>query len=547
VTTPEEPALDPTRPAREQTAKKAGHPVVRAFSVLVVVFSGMFALLAITAALAGLGLWWALGLSLIPAWGLPLFLGLRAAHALKQKGLGPLLRRSLLVALILLVQLTSTLVVFEWVGRSSGDVAATLLVALDETVGNVPVLSGVLEKYANDEKSEVLEILRTPAPVADGGVVDGGAASADGGIRDAEAADAKVGDKSAESDAGTATVDVAAAGAPKGPAVLRAVSVVKTRVGVALVVHHLDKAGVHSARTVSLEPHADAGNPTAARVSPNGNGVVVIGGRDVFVFDETRPLEKVRPLARGYTVRAGDIVERIHDAAVDDDGNLLVVADVVFAETPDKRPRAALLAWDPKRPMTYTVVRKAGDAVVDAPEGSVADRFRLQSVGSDGSVTVVEAFLEGGVGQAKDTSSQAFVQNPERLLVGHLDRMSSLREIARTDDAAGGLPRRALHAFLDGVSLPDGRVFFDANFKEEGRAGWLFVSARDAVTAVARPRYPDGAPWAPRAPRLRDLGVDFDGNALFIDGKLGRRLAFGPIENLENTRVFGSRAPATRA
>ncbi len=492
------------------------------FALLALAFVGgaTLATLALAAALFFLGLWPALALGLLVAVGLPLFLVLRLGRTLKRRRLPALVQNiaSLLLALATHAALFG--VCLDWVGRSAGDVFLVANTLVERTVGEVPLLSGILKRGAEEA---TLTREGAPRPAGDGGpaATDGGPSPSDGGLAGEAAPGGDGGVTPTSPSPLTARSDV-------NRAVSGLVSLVRTdRGGYAAVVITLDAGGATAKRTLDLTRFASEGGPVAADASKDGGAAFVTGGGSVVYAGPGESPRALPALSRGakLPLAAGSRDTRslraVRDVAIAPGGALLAVADIVVKSFNDAAApvqlHSALLGYDPGKPAPVVVLRVSGQAVPDAAEGSVSSGFALRRAGPAGRVALVESFLEGGSGANSD----------ERLFAGRVDEGNLLQEVARTGDAVDGLPQRALARFGEASVLADGRVLFGAGFLEEG-AGATLLSGRagQPPRALAAEAVRDGkTPWPLTAPAAPELFAEPDGRFAFVKPGAGIVLA----------------------
>lgn len=469
--------------------------------------------------------------------GLPLFLALRAAAALKRRGRGPLMRRLVVIALIAATQVAIFGVILQYTARTTGHLAMTAYEVL-EVVGPVPVLSSLL--YAHAERHDVKSRKdQGPQPGPDGGVLiaDGGPAGADGGIAGAGAGAAKLvvdagaaGDAGTAAPPGTATARLPAPPKPKpgkplsaraaGKPVRTFCAGVQTNEGDdLLVVGTIAAGGAFTARAVELGSHAQLGAATLVECADDGAVAAILGGAHLVLARPGKTTaELVKGLAPGNKL-AGLEVQAVRDVVIGPGGNGLAVIDLLGGGEGGEagEVKQALVAL-PKGPQLPLVLRKAGDKVPgSASEATVAKSWSFKKSSGAGSVLVTETYLEGGDDLATRLSGETWVVNPQRLLVVKLAAPKALVEIARTGLEPSGIAGFELQIFGDAWLLSDGRALFDANFLEQGSDGWLFLHKPGAgVFAVAPEKHDmsDG-PWTAQPPRVRSLEATADGVFVF--------------------------------
>jgi hypothetical protein len=492
---------------------------------------GLLATFATATAVAGLGLWIALAVAVLPSLLLPAAIFFRLLMIGRKRRLAPPVRLGMAAGAALLLQVGLVIGAFELAGRTVGDVASVTQAAMEETVGEVPFFSRVLTKLSDsgdrtlpDPRHPHAGIPTTTAalPVAaDAGpaatVADGGSAappprepaSTDGGV-------ANVAATPMPPDAG-----VAVPAPVVGAAVLQTASLAKTEAGEhAVIVTTVDGEGRASHRLYPLAAFTDKGNPRTADVSLDGELAVLIGTAQV-VRRAGDALVAVAALSRGQTFGAqnvhGDDIEvelrSIDDLRVLKGGTLLVTGTILFEDGGKPQLLAAVLAWLPSAPDVPVLIRRQGEGVPGAEKGQ-ARRFELKGASPFGAFAVVEHFTENDIDVPTNTSGAVWRMNPQRLLVGHADAPDALAEVARTGVSAAGGADRTVQAFIDVAFAGDDRIVADVNYQQRGRDGALVVIGIDgAVSKVAT----KGSLFAKGAPRVRWLSVDPEGFLAYID------------------------------
>lgn len=462
--------------------------------------------------------------------GLPLFLALRAAAALKRRGRGLLLRRLVVIALVAATQLAMFGVILQYTSRTTGHLAMTAYEVLD-VVGPVPVVSSLL--YAHAERHEVKPRKdKDKAAPADGGVLvtDGGVAASDGGAAPVAASDAGV----TTSDAGvsravpptTPTARLPAPAPPKpgvglsprgaGKPVRTFCAGVQTTEGDALViVGTVGAGGAFTSRTVELGAHERLGDLTVVECADDGTVAAVLGGAHLVTARPGKPVvEVVRQLAPGG--KLGELeIQAVRDVVIGPGGSGLAIVDLVGGEA--GVVTQALVAL-PKGQQPPLVLRRAGDTVPGAAtDATVAKSWSFKKGSGAASVLVVETYLDGGDDVVTRLSGEQWMVNPQRLLVVRLDAPKALVELARTGLEPSGIAGSELQIFGDAWLFPDGRALFDANFLEAGSDGWLFVARPGAGVFALAPEKRDagGVPWTAQPPRVRSLEATPDGLFVF--------------------------------
>lgn len=499
-------------PAREaplpQGSSSSRSPFGLGLFLVAFTLGAVLATLALASALSFLGLWSALALGFFVAVGLTLFLALRVSNALKRRGTPALARHLLATLLALVTHLALFGVCLDWVGRSLGDVFLVADALVTRTVGDVPLLSGILRRGAEEA---TVSLDGEPLATRDGGPSAEGAPAGDGGPQ----AMAPAGD-------GGPAASVPSVLSPRSDVkrpVAGVVSLVRTdRGGYGAVVTTLDAGGHTSSRALDLTPFSADGGPVAADAARDGSAAFITGGGSVvYAGPDERP-RALPSLARGTKLPAkpgskdSRVLRAVRDVVIAPGGALLAVADVVIQSFNDPSDRGtvhpALLGYHPRAPGPVLVLRISGDPIPEAAEGSLSTGYELRRSGPAGRVAVVEAFLEGGDGASND----------ERLLAGRIDEGALLEEIARSGDAVVGLPLRALARFEEASVLADGRVLFGATFMEENAGASLFVGrGGQAPIALGAEAVRDGkAPWPTTSPAVAHLVAEPDGRFAFL-------------------------------
>lgn len=513
--------LDAPGEAPAPAASRSRSPLGLVLFALVFALGGGIATLALTAALSFLGLGSALALGFFLAIGIPLFLALRVSGALKRRGT-PALARHLLAALLGLLTHAALLgITLDWVGRSVGDIFLVADALVSRTVGEVPLLSGILRRGAEEA---TVSLDGQPLDATEGGPSEG-----DGGP-EGEREEPEV--ASLPTDGGpAASASAPAVLSPRTKAerpVAGVVSLLRTdRGGYGAIVTTLDAGGATSSRVLDLTPFAADGGPVAADAARDGSAAFVMGGGNVVYAGPEEAPRALPALARGAKLpsKAGAKETRslraVRDLAIAPGGALLLVADLVVTEGSagdgPARVRRALLGYHPRSPSPVRVLRAAGDPIPHAAPGSASTSYALRRSGPAGRVAVVEGFLEGGDGAANDW----------RLLAGRIDEAALLEEVARTGDAVIGLPERAVGAFEEASVLADGRVLFGAGFLEEGVGSSLFLGRPGAepVALAAEAVREQRAPWPTTTPSAPHLIAEPDGGFAFTRPGAGVVLA----------------------
>lgn len=448
---------------------------------------------------------------------LPLVLSIRATLALKKKKPSVLLRRVVALFLVVLIQFTVFLAGFVNLGMGSATTTAELAAAAVTVFGAVPGLGGMLEKAATD-----------------GGALDVKTPKGPNGPNDP--VDVTKGSTAVFPHAGA----VASGLSPRtGGRVIHALAagVQTTEGNIVIVSWSLAFGGETRVRTIDLKAYASLGIPTRVEVADDGGLAVVLGGAQVIVVKAgTTAAEHDKALSRGS--RVGDLeIQQVKDIAIAPGGAVLMSVDAF--DSKKGAVRQALIA----RAVGGVpfAARTAGDVVdTAATPGDLPNSARgyaIKSSDGSGAVVVEEEFLAGGVDVGTRLSGPQWTLNPRRLLGGQIDNPRALVELARSGVEPSGVEHVSLQAFGDAALLPDGRCFFDANYREEGARGWLFSTRSGggiftvSPELVAKPE----APFAERAPRTRHLSVEAEGNFVFVnrDGAL----LLGNTSRLQDARV----------
>jgi hypothetical protein len=506
-----------------------------------ILFGVLFGLLAgvAFAAWAGalLGAIGGLVVGLLLSWALPLFLGARAAVALKKKKPDSvLLRRLTALFLVALVQTTVFLAGFVNLGAGNATASAELSVAALPLLSGVPGLGPWLKDVAT-KGGMIVPDDTTPATTT----------TADAGPPAAGRADAGSADAGATAAATLPTTPGGLQPRAGGRVVGTLAAGVQTTEGDdAVVVWQVLFGGQTVARVVDLQAFSALGPFTRVESSSDGFVAVVLGGAQLVTAMPSGPASHDKALSRG--ARIGELdVQGLRDVAIGPGGALLAVVD---AFDPRANKAVAALVARPAGGGAAFVVRKAGD-VVDPPAkkgeaANVSHAFSIKRGDGSGAVVVEEVVLEGGVDEGTKASGAQWTLNPRRLLSGQLDNPRALAEVVRTGAEPSGIDGTTLLAFGDAVLLPDGRVVFDGNAVEEGARGWLF-SARVGGGAFAISPELVGKPEAPFssvAPRVRNLSITGDGDFAFVnrDGAV----VTGPLARPADAKTSVLRADALR-
>jgi hypothetical protein len=241
-------------------------------------------------------------------------------------------------------------------------------------------------------------------------------------------------------------------------------------------------------------------------------------------------------------------VQNVRDVAVGPGGALLLAIDAF-----DAKKNAVVQALVARSVGgAGFIVRRAGSTVEGEKlvAGEVADTtsgYSIKRHDGQGHVVVEEIFVEDDTDVGTKLDGAKYTMNPRRLLVGTIDTPRALTELVRTGDQPSGVESVTLQGFADAIALPDGRVFFDANFVEEGPRGWLFSARLGGGAFAVAPELvgkPE-APFAERAPRTPRLSVEPEGGFSFItrDGAL----MLGSLQRLAESKPVLLRADAVHA
>ncbi len=462
----------------------------------------------------------ALLLGFVFAWVLPLVLAVRAVLALKKKNRPVLLRRVVAAFLVGLVQLTTFLAGFVNLTEDKG--SAEMAAAALPVFGHFPVVGGMLEKVAKE-----------------GGMLDPKKDPKD--PKDPKTTDPKTDPTAATN----ATPNAATGLSPRagGRAIGAFAAGAQTLEGdLVVVVWSVAFGGAVTSRTIDLAAFSSFGNPTRVEVADDGGAVVVLGGAQLITIKAGATTgEHDKLLSRGGKISDLEI-QQVKDVAIAPGGALVVTVDAF--DSKKGAVRQALLARGAAGSgggAPY-VVRKAGDVVdAAAKEGdfaNVSQGFVIKAGSSNGSVVVEEEFLEGDADIGIKMSGATWAMNPRRLLVGQVDNPRALSELVRTGNDPSGVENVSLQTFGDAALLADGRVYFDANYVEEGARGWLFNARSGGGVFAVAPELigkPE-APFGERAPRSRHLVVDGDGVSFAFVNKDGA-VVKGPLTRLQDAKI----------
>jgi hypothetical protein len=494
--------------------KKAAGPRRLLSLALTIVFGVGFGALAAVAFAAWargfLGDVFALVVGFLLAWVLPLVLSVRAVLALKKKNRPLLLRRVVGAFLVVLVQLTVFLAGFVHLGQGTATTSGELAAAALPFFGPVPVVGGVLEKTAKD-----------------GGALD---------VK--QPADPKAPKDPTTKDPTTPALATGLSPRAGGRPIGAIAAAAQTLEGdVVVVVWSVAFGGALTSRTIDLGAFAAMGNPTRVEAADDGSVAVILGGAQLLTVKAGAVVAELdKTLSRGSNLSGLD-VQQLKDVAIAPGGAVLLTVDAY--DSKQGAVRQALLARPPGG--FPFIVKKAGDVVdAGAAKGdlqNLSQGYSIKAGSSNGAVVVEEEFLEGEADIGMKMGGAQWVMNPRRLLVGQIDNPRALSELVRTGQDPSGVDNLSLQTFGDATLLPDGRVYFDANFVEEGARGWLF-NARSGGGAFAVAPELIGKPEAPfgeRGPRLRHFVVDADGTTFAFVNKDGA-VVVGPLSRLQDAK-----------
>ena len=522
------------------------------FGVLAGIAFGAYASRLLPAVFAVLGGW-------ILALVLPAFLAVRAVLALRRRGKGVLLQRLTAAFLVFVTQLTVFLGGFFQLGQQQASVSGELALAGFSVFGSVPVLGGMLEKHARDERA----LFDDNKP--------GEKSPADAQHAGPQAAGLQARGLQART-AGGRVVRSAAAG------------ITTTTGDIVVLAWQLGFGGAAQRRVIELSAHAALGNPTRIATSDDGFVAVVLGGSTLLV---SRPGAGAADIDQGLSrgARLHDLeIQRIVDVAVGPGGSLLCVVQgslggnvvqalvsrvgnappVLVARTGDVVTNNALPPADvtmdkdkgKDKGLGKDKARQEGkpseipDATPRVAEGRGPLRikaFVLKDNDGRGALLLEEELLAGGVDVGTQLAGGHYLMNPRRLLSLRIDQPRAQVEIAATGDVPSGLTGVSLQGFANAWPMPDGRVYFDANFIEEGQKGWFFSAGPGGgVFAVLPEQFnADLAPWSSKAPRLKHLVIEPDGTFAFL--KADGSLLLGDVQKPAEAKAVLLRGDAYRS
>lgn len=401
-------------------------------------------------------------------------------------------------------------------------IARTVHETMSSTTGDLPLVSGVLDKIASEGGAPPR---RRAGDGTDAGQPDGGAH--DAGVIDAGPTGADAGTPvrmtTSEADAGSRAHPVLPkivdAGVPlrpdagtvatrpfARPIAYAAVSVVLDTGASAvarLTLHDDDTAQVS---VISLAALAARGPLTRAAADEQGDIVIVVGKERVARVPMVGELDVIRELARGTRLADGAVVDSVQDA-------LPLLDDTIVAVVDAGAPL-----------VTRLVLVARGDAPRVLHEVKKSERTLLLKAAS-GDTFVVE-----------DRPLKADPNAPAQLLLGHASGSGALQTRARGQDPIAPLSK-AMGAFGSVMIRRDAALVVDVAFADVASEGWP-VLLKDGAAALAwlGDRYPDRAPFAVRTERLAAPVVEPSGGFLATTGgALVTGDLFAP-ESLRRTR-----------
>jgi len=502
-----------------------------AFTIVFGVVFGLVAGISFAAWAGGLiGAVGGLVVGLALTWILPLVLAVRANLALKRQQRPILLRRIVALFLVGVTQLTFFLVGVDNAGDDKVSTSAAIAQASLPLLGPVPVLGGLLDTHAKKGGATGRDAVTTPPTGGTTTTTPG----PDAGPADATTTTTTTATGLSPRTAGRSIGTVAAAATTADGGLLA------LRVGVAF-------GGQTTVDVIDLGTFADKGTPTRVESSADGHVVVVLAGQHVVVTAPGKAPALDAALGRGGRIGELD-VQSVRDVAVGPGGAILLAVDTFDAK---KNAVVQALIARPVGGAPF-IVRRAGTTVEGEKlvAGEVADTtsgYSIKRHDGQGHVVVEEVFVEDDTDVGTKLDGAKYTMNPRRLLVGTIDTPRALAELVRTGDQPSGVESVTLQGFADAVALPDGRVFFDANFVEEGPRGWLFSARLGGGAFAVSPELvgkPE-APFAERAPRAPRLTVEPEGGFGFItrDGAL----MLGSLQRLAESKPVLLRADAVAA
>ena len=517
------------------------YAVLLVITILATVIGGLVTAVTVGALLSFLPAVVGVVLGAVVGFGLPLFLALRAAAALKRRKRGVLVRRLAVLTLVVAAQLAITGAILQYSPRTTGSLAFTAWDALD-VVGGVPVVSDLLYAHAEREGAIPGTVAKgnhgKPKVGLDGGVLlgpDGGVArTADGGIAspahgaDAHGADGGVAHVDA-ADAGSAAVTNTEAPGPapprpkpgvglspraEGKAARTFAAGVQTNTGDSLIiVGTVSAGGAFTSRIVDLSSNEKLGDPTIIECADDGSVAAVLGGAHLVTAGAGKgTAQVVKSLEPGQRL-GGLEIQAVRDVVVGPGGAGLAIVDLLAGANGELSQALVTL---PKGAAAAAVLRKTGDKVPgSATDATIAKSWSFKKSSGAGTVLVDESYLEGGDDVGTRMSGETYLLNPQRLLVVKLDAPKAQVELVRTGTEPSGNDGKEMQVFGDAWLLADGRAVLDANFIEKGADGWLFVVKPGGGIFALSPDLADKAPWGTTAPRMKYLEAGADGTLVF--------------------------------
>lgn len=530
-------------PSSSPSGAKAGEPrylVLLAITVLGTAMGAMLVALSFGALFTFVPALVGTIFGLLVGLGLPLFLALRAAAALRRRNRGLLMRRLVVLFLIGATQLALFGAILNWSSRTTGNVAWTAYEVLD-VVGGLPILSDLL--YAHAERNNAVPGTHVkgkpkgPTVGPDGGPLDVGTQDGGPAGTTADGGSAASGPDGGVAGLGTDVTPPAPAIAARGPAPPKpkagiplsprtagkaartfAASATTSAGDNLVAVGTVSAGGALTWRIVDLAAHEKLGDPTLVEAAEDGHVAAILGGGQLVL---SRPgkttAEHVKQLAVGQKLTIAGApaeIQAVRDVVIAPGGALLAIVSTLGGggELVDSLVSIA----KPGTNAAAAVIRAGGDKVPQSNDVTVAKTWSFKKGSGASSVLIAETYLEGGDDLTMRLSGDNWSVNPQRLLVVKVDAPKAQVELARTGQEPSGVEGYELQIFGDAWLLPDGRALFDANYLEKGADGWLFVAKQGGVFALAsEKRESDTAPWSVAAPRARSLEAAADGTFVF--------------------------------
>ena len=391
--------------------------------------------------------------------------------------------------------------VFAMSGASGARLARTLHELVASTTGDLPLLSGVLDRVATDGGAPS----RLSPPVAP----DDGTRASDAGVRTASP-DAPAPRDAGASPARAVHVDGGAAsgraagasGESQAATVLSAAVALVTDGGAAVVARvDVDARGAHTIAARGLRALGVTGAIPRAALTRDGAILVALPMQVVRVPIEGE-LDVDRAIALGRALDDGRTVARVLDAVPLASDARLYIVDV----DGDPCTRAVVRHGE-----TTTTVRVApSPRALLIPRDTRTERFLVE---------------EREPGENTGASKPA-----ARLLAGRA-RVGSALEVVVDQ---GPLPPfdKAAVAFYDAALRDDGALLVDVVFAAPPGASWpLVVEAHGAPRALAPERVQGGAPWPLVGAAFASLSLSNKGHAIAIADDA---LLFGDAYRLED-------------